>query len=140
MYNLTDWCKIRFQTDGSNPLRHGGRLYINGAEVTELTIPSDITTLYLAAFAGCSSITSVTIHENITQIRPYAFGYCNNLKTVYCESTTPPAISRSSGGYWNGFIRNASGRLIYVPRASVDAYKAADGWSDYANYIVGYDF
>ena len=39
-----------------------------------------------------------------------------------------------------GFIRNASGRLIYVPRASVDAYKAADGWSDYANYIVGYDF
>jgi len=140
VYNLTDWCKIRFQTDGSNPLRSGGRLYMNGVEVSELTIPSDITTLYLAAFAGCSSITSVTIHENVTQIRPYAFGYCNNLKTVYCESTTPPAISRSSGGYWNGFIRNASGRLIYVPRASVDAYKAADGWSDYANYIVGYDF
>ena len=139
-YDLTDWCKISFQSDGSNPLRHGGRLYINGAEVTELTIPSDITTLYLAAFAGCSSITSVTIHENVTQIRAYAFGYCNNLKTVYCESTTPPAIRRSSGGYWNGFIRNASGRLIYVPRASVDAYKAADGWSDYANYIVGYDF
>ena len=139
-YDLTDWCKIRFQTDGSNPLRSGGRLYMNGVEVSELTIPSDITILYLAAFAGCSSITSVTIHENVTQIRPYAFGYCNNLKTVYCESTTPPAISRSNGGYWNGFIRNASGRLIYVPRVSVDAYKVADGWSDYANYIVGYDF
>ncbi len=139
-YDLTDWCKISFKGDGSNPLRSGGRLYMNGVEVSELTIPSDITTLYFAAFAGCSSITSVTIHENVTQIRAYAFGYCNNLKTVYCESTTPPAISRSNGGYWNGFIRNASGRLIYVPRESVDAYKTADGWSDYADYIVGYDF
>ena len=139
-YDLTDWCKIRFQSDGSNPLRSGGRLYMNGVEVSELTIPSDITTLYHAAFAGCSSITSVTIHENVTQTNAYAFGYCNNLKTVYCESTTPPAISRSSGGYWNGFIRNASGRLIFVPQASVDAYKVADGWSDYADYIVGYDF
>ena len=29
---------------------------------------------------------------------------------------------------------------IYVPTASVDAYKAADGWSSYADAIVGYDF
>ena len=140
MYNLTDWCKIRFPSPDSNPLRHGGRLYINGAEVTELTIPSDITTLGWAQFTGCASLISVTIHENVTQVAGYALGECSNLKTVYCKSTTPPAISRSKGGYWNGFIRNASGRLIYVPRASVDAYKAADGWSDYANYIVGYDF
>ena len=38
------------------------------------------------------------------------------------------------------FNNNASGRKIYVPAASVEAYKAADGWSDYADYIVGYDF
>ena len=29
---------------------------------------------------------------------------------------------------------------IYVPTASVDAYKAAEGWSSYADAIVGYDF
>ena len=38
------------------------------------------------------------------------------------------------------FDNNASGRKIYVPTASVDAYKAAKGWKDYADYIVGYDF
>jgi hypothetical protein len=38
------------------------------------------------------------------------------------------------------FYRNASGRKIYVPRASVDAYKAARYWSDYADDIVPYDF
>jgi hypothetical protein len=29
---------------------------------------------------------------------------------------------------------------INVPTASVDAYKAAGGWKDYADIIVGYDF
>lgn len=31
-------------------------------------------------------------------------------------------------------------RTIYVPRNSVDAYKAADGWKEYADDIEGYDF
>ena len=30
--------------------------------------------------------------------------------------------------------------LIYPQYSSVDAYKTADGWSDYADKIVGYDF
>ena len=35
---------------------------------------------------------------------------------------------------------NASGRKIYVPAESVDAYKSAEFWSDYADDIVAYDF
>ena len=35
---------------------------------------------------------------------------------------------------------NASDRKIYVPTESVDAYKAAPYWSDYASAIEGYDF
>lgn len=38
------------------------------------------------------------------------------------------------------FDSNASGRKIYVPRASVNAYKSAEYWKNYASYIVGYDF
>ena len=38
------------------------------------------------------------------------------------------------------FSDNASGRKIYVPNESVEAYKAAYGWRDYADDIVGYDF
>ena len=38
------------------------------------------------------------------------------------------------------FYNNASGRKIYVPTESVEAYKAAKYWSDYATSIVGYDF
>ncbi len=59
-----------------------------------------------------------------------AFADCSALKEVYCEPTTPP-----SGGF-DMFDNNASGRKIYVPTASVDAYKAADGWKEYADAIV----
>ena len=38
------------------------------------------------------------------------------------------------------FDYNASERKIYVPRGSVEAYKSAAGWNEYADDIVGYDF
>jgi hypothetical protein len=43
--------------------------------------------------------------------------------------TTPPTLE------YEVFENNASGRKIYVPAASVDAYKAAEGWSEYADDI-----
>ena len=38
------------------------------------------------------------------------------------------------------FDSNASGREIYVPTESVDAYKSATYWNYYASAIVGYNF
>jgi hypothetical protein len=78
---------------------------------------------------------NITIPETVSQVKSNAFYYCSSLKEVYCQPTTPP-----SGGNINMFYKNASGRKIYVPRASVDAYKAAYGWSNYTAEIEGYDF
>ena len=38
------------------------------------------------------------------------------------------------------FDYNASGRKIYVPMESVEAYKSAEYWSEYASDIIGYNF
>ncbi len=38
------------------------------------------------------------------------------------------------------FFYYASGFKIYVPTASVEAYKSASDWDDYYSSIVGYDF
>ena len=81
-----------------------------------------------------SSLTSVTIPGSVTTIGNYAFYECSSLKNVYCKAITPPA----EGSHM--FSSNASGRKIYVPVKSVNKYKSAKGWSDYADYIVGYDF
>ena len=47
--------------------------------------------------------------------------------------------SNHDDNYYNGYY-NPIGCKIYVPRNSVEAYKAASYWSDYASYIEGYDF
>jgi hypothetical protein len=41
---------------------------------------------------------------------------------------------------WDVFTYNGSDRKIYVPAGSVNAYKSATNWSEYADAIVGYDF
>ena len=38
------------------------------------------------------------------------------------------------------FSYNASSIKIYVPMESVEAYKSAWRWRNYASYIVGYNF
>ncbi len=100
-------------------------------KLTNTTIPEDVTTIGMEAFRECYSLTSVTIPDSVTTIGGYAFSGCNALKEVYCKPTTPPNL-----GAYSVFGDNASDRKIYVPTASVDAYKTADGWSEYADAIV----
>ena len=73
--------------------------------------------------------------SHTSKIGNYIFADCETLTSLYCKAITPPAL----GGSWvRGY--NASDRKIYVPAESVEAYKTADGWSEYAADIVGYDF
>ena len=104
------------------------------SSLTSVTIPDNVTTIGYMAFGDCSSLTSVTIPDSVTSIGVYAFSGCSSLTSVYCKATTPPA-----GGY-EMFDNNASGRKIYVPTESVEAYKSANYWRYYADAIVGYDF
>ena len=39
-----------------------------------------------------------------------------------------------------GYDNFNEGCMIYVPMEAVDTYKATNGWKDYADAIVGYDF
>ena len=112
----------------------GSSAFYDCTSLTSITIPDSVTSIGGRAFYSCTSLTSITIPDSVTSIGVQTFYGCTSLKEVYCKPTTPPT------GASNMFNNNASGRKIYVPAASVEAYKAADGWSDYADYIVGYDF
>ena len=102
--------------------------------LTSVTIPNSVTSIGEYAFYNCTSLTSVVIGNSVTSIGYEAFAYCRSLTSVYCKATTPP----TGASYM--FSDNASGRKIYVPTASVDAYKSASYWSSYASYIEGYVF
>ena len=132
--DLSAWCRISFYRGDANPMYYGAKLYLNGNELTELVIPSDIIKIKDYTFYNCDGLTSVTIPDSVTSIGSYAFYYCSSLTSVYCKPTTPPT------GASVMFYGNASGRKIYVPRNSVSAYKSAEYWKDYSSVITGYDF
>ena len=112
----------------------------NCENLTSVIIPDSVTTIGEYAFESCSSLTSVTIPDSVTLIGRWAFCNCNSLASVYCKAITPPAISIGYYSNWEAFGANTSARKIYVPAESVEVYKTADGWSEYASNIVGYNF
>ena len=98
--------------------------------LASISIPNSVREIGYESFRSCYALTSIVIPSNVTSIGYGAFERCSGLTSVTVEATTPPTL-----GNW-AFDSNASGRKIYVPSASVDAYKAADGWSEYAADIL----
>ena len=82
-----------------------------------------------SAFNGANIAGEIEIPSTVTEIGGYCFAYAG-ITTVICKPTTPPALGSSA------FSSDIAGFTIKVPAASVAAYKAADGWKDYASYIV----
>lgn len=91
------------------------RIDISGATTIESSICSD-----------CVSLQKAELGENVTSIGWRAFYNCSSLQYVICRAITPPSLSAQAFG---------SSCPIYVPDDSVDAYKAASGWSSYASRI-----
>ena len=73
---------------------------------SELTIPASVHTIEFGAFVGSQT------------------------KILHCEPTTPPTLTF--------FTLNTQGLMeaIYVPAESVEAYKTAEYWSDFADIIM----
>ena len=75
------------------------------------------------AFHNCSILTSVTIPGSVTSIGSEAFSWCP-INDVYCYAENVP----EAGNYPFGNIANAT---LYVPEASLEAYKTTAPWSGF---------
>ena len=113
---------------------NGKLMVVALADLTEYTIPNDVTSIEWGAFgkSNYSYLTSVTIPNNVISIsEPYRFYYTEALEKIYCKPNTPPNLD------WRDI---PSSIKIYVPTKSVNAYKTAEDWEEYADQIFGYDF
>ena len=82
IFDLEAWCNITFDYYSANPLYYAHHLFMNGAEITDLVIPNNVTKIGKYAFDGCSFFTSVTIPKNVTSIGQNAFSGCTALTSI----------------------------------------------------------
>ncbi len=75
-------CNMKFASWTSNPLYYAHHLYVSGKEITDLVIPSSVTTIGNYAFSGCSGLNSVTIPNSVTTIGAAAFSSCSGLNSI----------------------------------------------------------
>jgi hypothetical protein len=125
-YNCTSLTSV---TIPSSVTSIGVNCFSSCTSLTSVTIPSSVTSLDNSCFYNCTSLTSVTIPSSVTSLGDYCFYNCTHMLSYYVNPTTPPTSGSSA-------LYGAPGWKIYVPSASVAAYKAAAGWSTYASRIV----
>ena len=99
-----------------------------GNQLTTVTIPNSVTSIGESAFSS-NQLTNVTIGNGVTSIGKGAFYSIGEIELLKISAPVPLAMGTD--------VFNWSIHRIVVPMASVDAYKAANGWSNYANIIVG---
>lgn len=78
---------------------------------------------------GCPNLSKVVLPSTLTSIGSYAFDNDTSLSTLVCEAVTPPTLNSTA-------FNNTNLRTIQVPTESVNAYKTADIWKNYADIIV----
>ena len=130
--------------------------------ITDVVIPSDITSIPNSLFYSCQSITSVTIHNNVTSIgdsfchgcdnlvtvdlgtsvsyiSTYAFLGCSKLRTVYCRPITPPTMPESR--YTQRAFDNVhTDCRFYVPTEAYEAYSTSGYWYEHRDQLVRKDY
>ena len=117
-------------TYDTNDLQYVQYMYTDPVPLTTAKLPQGVTGLRMAAFVNCKNLTSIELPASLTKIGPTAFYSCSKLASITCRAAVPPEMSTSV------LLGVTSLFEIRVLAESVEAYKQASGWSDYADKIV----
>lgn len=101
-------------------------------QLTSIRLPQGLTRIAAGLLSYCSSLDSITIPKNVSMIEQMAFASCNNLSAIRCEAVTPPATDE--WGLGSVFYDIPTDIPVYVPKASIEKYKADPLWSVFTNY------
>ena len=96
--------------------------------LTQYILPEGIVEIGPETFRGCKYLEEVIIPASVRCIWNYAFKGCSSLTKLTVLSHNPPLEAFK-------ILDGADDAIIYVPAESVDAYKAAENWSEYADRI-----
>lgn len=96
-----------------------------------ILLPEGLMEIGYEAFCNNQYLQRITLPSRVAYIGGRAFAECYLLSEVTLLPETPPNCGKEAfSDSWGGVSYP-----IYVPSGSLAAYKAAPGWSDYANRI-----
>ena len=107
----------------------GNYAFMNCLNFRYINIPISLTSIPQGCFYNCDGLSDIELHSGITSIGENAFRNCDGMYTMTLHSTVPPTLGA------NALTDTIENLKIYVPSSAVNTYKAASGWSTYANNI-----
>lgn len=95
--------------------------------VTHNDISYTVTSVGDEAFAFDSDLTELVFPHTVEYIGDHAFHYCTELTKITTYATVPPYVGTQA------FAGADKEIPVIVPFNSINAYKAANGWSEFTN-------
>lgn len=107
----------------------GQGCFYNCTSLTSATLSAAVT-LGNQVFYGNNNLSTVDLGSGVTSIGNDCFRGCTSLSSLTVRATAVPSLNTTLSSY------GAFTPIIYVPSASVEDYKAAAVWSNYAARIT----
>lgn len=132
--NLVCGC-IQDVVDWGNSIEYiPSQAFMRCTDLARLVIPDGVKYIESMVCYNASNLTQVTIPASVTRIDSEAFKATRGEHLyVTILATTPPTIPTDTA---YDIFGGETDITITVPKGCGEVYKAADGWSRYANYIV----
>ena len=91
------------------------------SNVTKIKVPEGVNTI---DFYSHTYLTEITLPSTVTSVGDYAFNGCTNLERIICLAKTCPS-------YGVNVATNPRNITLKVPRGTASLYKSAYGWGNY---------
>ena len=124
--NLCDSCPNITKADVRGMTKIGHFAFQRCPNLVDVNI-SSVVQLDVQVFYECTSLKEIDVPSSVQSIGEACFFGCSAMEKCIIRATTPPTLSTRV------FVNNNC--IIYVPDASLEAYKTATNWNTYADRI-----